>query len=71
MFEVLSATLGKCTIAIIQIIIIIFMKIVAYINIFPAIIIKVGNCNSKPVSQAALINICLCRNIGKLSLTVN
>ena len=46
MFKMLSAAFYKTPITIINIVVIIFMKIITNINIIPAIIIHIGNCNA-------------------------
>ena len=57
----------KCSVAIVDIVIIVFMKIITNINIIPSIIIQISNRNTQSITQAALINACLCRYICKFS----
>ena len=43
MRKMVGATLAKRTVPIIDVVIVVFMKIVADINIFPAIVVEVSN----------------------------
>src|SRR5689334_18217639 len=61
--EVPGAALGESPVAVIDIVVVIFMKIVANINIIPAVVVQVGNRNAKTVSKAALINASLCGDV--------
>jgi hypothetical protein len=66
--EMSCAAFGKCSVAVVDIIVVVLMKIVPYIDIFPAIVIEITYCNPQPISQAALIDACLRRDIRELRL---
>ena len=56
---------GKMTIPIIDIIIIVFMKIIANIDIIPSVIIQIRHGNTQSISEAALINAGVARYVCK------
>ena len=65
--EVFGATLREGAVAVIDIVIIIFMKIIPYIDIIPTIVVEVGDADAKSVSQHALIDACLFGDIGEFA----
>src|ERR1700722_16581677 len=52
--EMICATFRKCSVMIVDVVIIIFMKIIADIYIFPSIIVQVCNTNSQSITYTAL-----------------
>src|SRR4051812_48934498 len=56
--EVPGTAFGKCTIAVIEVIIIVLMKVITYINIIPAIVVKVAYSKPQTIAKTALINTC-------------
>ena len=46
------------------------MKIIADINIIPAIVVQIGNGNAETVTKAALVNTSLLRDVRKCSLSI-
>ena len=63
--EMFCAAFCKCAITIIYIVIIIFMKIISYINIIPSVIINICNSQTQSIAKITLINTGLRRNICK------
>ncbi len=46
------------------------MKIIADINIIPSVVINISYGQPETISEATLINSCLCRHFGKLSFCI-
>src|SRR5258708_21756456 len=57
----------ESTVAVIYIVIIVLVKIVADVDVIKAIVVQIRNRNAQSISEVALVNARLCRDVGKLS----